>query len=583
VDNEVYSSASIHDGNIFIGSGMYSTGGSPGSVYCFRETDGFEIWSDNNEDGFLSSPLVADGKVFIGSNDEYIYAYNESDGQQLWSFRGTGGGQNAFGSSPSLYSDRIVIGCCNGKVYCFNTPRVNYPPEIELISPEHDTIFRSIDEPLLEWHGSDMNPSDQLTYDVYLSMNENDVQLHRNLARKSEGQSEENYRVTGLEQGQKYYWGIVAADDEYDTESDIWSFTVNTRPTIELEDPGNVSMESSSEVTSSWSGDDQDGDDLLYDVYMDESYDPSTLISQDQTAQDYEMTDLEDGHTYYWTIVVSDGMDEVKSTVFHFTVNFQAATNDPPTVILSSPYDGAILDTTSVALQWGGDDEDEDPITYTVILDTLTDPETIVLENTTAESYDAADLEDGTTYYWKVIASDGIDETASAVLSFSIDLGHVANNPPEIKLVAPQRDIFLYSSSVQLVWTCEDEEDDDLTYDVYLGVSANSTTLIANDVLLKRHQIPGLTFGQTYYWYVTANDGTNEVSSEVRSFTLAKEEEKDDEKEWYEEIGDEPLYLGGISALIIVVILVVAMMTFRGKQYGDYGDENEEWEDEDIW
>jgi len=83
VDNEVYSSPSIHDGRIFIGSGRYATGGSPGSVYCFRESDGEEEWSISNNDGFLSSPLVADNKVFIGCNDEFLYVLNESDGGEV--------------------------------------------------------------------------------------------------------------------------------------------------------------------------------------------------------------------------------------------------------------------------------------------------------------------------------------------------------------------------------------------------------------------------------------------------------------------------------------------------------------------
>jgi len=120
VDNEVYSSPSIHDGNIFFGSGAYALS-DPGTMYCLRESDGSEVWSHYNQDeGFLSSALIADGKVYIGCNDDNLYAFNEFDGEVFWAYKAESEREyNAFGSSPTLYKGMIVLGNCNNRVYAF--------------------------------------------------------------------------------------------------------------------------------------------------------------------------------------------------------------------------------------------------------------------------------------------------------------------------------------------------------------------------------------------------------------------------------------------------------------------------------
>jgi len=119
-DNEVFSSPSIHEGNIFFGSGAYALN-DPGSMYCLRESDGGEVWSyQNPTDGFLSSALVADGKVYMGCNDDNLYSFNETDGEIIWEYTAeSDANYNSFGSSPSLYKEWVVIGSCNGLVYAF--------------------------------------------------------------------------------------------------------------------------------------------------------------------------------------------------------------------------------------------------------------------------------------------------------------------------------------------------------------------------------------------------------------------------------------------------------------------------------
>ena len=121
-DNEIFPTASYRNGTIFFGSGTYSTD-NPGSMYALLESDGSMVWRYRNSDGFLSSPLIADGKVFIGANDDRMYVFNETDGIVLWEYHvQEGGSTQTFGSSPALYEGTVIIGCCNGFVYAFGEP-----------------------------------------------------------------------------------------------------------------------------------------------------------------------------------------------------------------------------------------------------------------------------------------------------------------------------------------------------------------------------------------------------------------------------------------------------------------------------
>ena len=590
VDNEVYSSPSVHNGSVFIGSGMYATNGSPGTMYCFDQTDGTEIWTHPHDDGFLSSPLVADGKVYIGSNNDIMFCFDEVTGDVLWTYTAeTTANQDAFGSSPSLYEDIIVIGNCNGLVYAFHTPRVNYAPEIDLIGPEDGVKLSNQGTVILQWDGTDQNPADTLTYDVYLSDLRSDVENKETVALVSIGGTETSYQPAALEDGEKYYWEVVVSDGEYETTSEIWEFTINAPPTIILENPTDGFGISTTEIILGWAGEDDDGEDIEFDLYFDNSSDPTTLIGVNLTEDEFSIDDLEDGMTYYWKVAVKDEFTTEMSEVWSFTVNIEAATNVPPTIELLSPEDTAVLSVTSTTLSWQAADDDGDELMHSLFFDTDTDPSTMVSKFSTKKydgsSYDTGNLDDGVTYYWKVTVSDGMQEITSPVWSFRIDMEYISNSIPEIDLLSPLNGQVLETNSLQLVWKASDDDrNDDLSFDVYLGLDENSTVLVSNDQDTKVYQAIGLEYGKTFFWYVVVSDGTDEVSSDVRSFTIEEEikDDKDDDKSLVEEITDEPIYIGGIGALIVVFIAVGIFLIIRKRSYdGDYY--YDDWEDEDDW
>ncbi len=65
--------------------------------------------------GKLTSPVVADGKLFVASvNEHTIYAIDADSGEQLWQY--TTGGR--IDSPPTIYQGRVLFGSVDGYVYC---------------------------------------------------------------------------------------------------------------------------------------------------------------------------------------------------------------------------------------------------------------------------------------------------------------------------------------------------------------------------------------------------------------------------------------------------------------------------------
>jgi outer membrane protein assembly factor BamB len=143
--NYIYSSASVHDGKVFI----HGLGPSQnGHLYTLPEDDpnGDEI-IDNSEiiwsfetgdwDGG-SSPAIADGKVLVGSrwetNNGRLYCLNESTGEELWNLT-TGGGIVA---SPVIAHGIVYISCYDGALYAVGG---DVPATLDIqILPEFSSI-----------------------------------------------------------------------------------------------------------------------------------------------------------------------------------------------------------------------------------------------------------------------------------------------------------------------------------------------------------------------------------------------------------------------------------------------------------
>ena len=77
--------------------------------------DGKEAWTFATRARVESSPAIAGGRVFVGSNDGRFYVLGLNDGAKLWEFNAGA----PLSASPAIANGRIVIGSQDGRLYCF--------------------------------------------------------------------------------------------------------------------------------------------------------------------------------------------------------------------------------------------------------------------------------------------------------------------------------------------------------------------------------------------------------------------------------------------------------------------------------
>ncbi|MEI7827417.1 MAG: PQQ-binding-like beta-propeller repeat protein, partial [Euryarchaeota archaeon] len=73
-------------------------------------------WKYTTEGGVWSSPAIANGVVYVGSNDNKVYAFNAATGAKKWSYT-TG---NDVSSSPAVANGVVYVGSNDNKVYALN-------------------------------------------------------------------------------------------------------------------------------------------------------------------------------------------------------------------------------------------------------------------------------------------------------------------------------------------------------------------------------------------------------------------------------------------------------------------------------
>lgn len=263
------------------------------------------------------------------------------------------------------------------------------------------------------------------------------------------------------------------------------------------------------------------------------------------TKETYTTDELSLGeHTITLDVRDDDGLwsDEDSGSVEVLEV-----TNADPTILLTSPDNETVFDTDLITLTWEGEDEDDDDLTYDLYFGTDDPPLTVVVEGSDAVFHDVYDLEDGTTYYWQVVVSDGTNTTESEVWSFTVEIPD-DNTVPEIMLLSPIDGVILPTDGVSMVWRGEDDDDDDLTYDVYLGSDQANLTLISANQTNSFYQPIGLIEGSSYYWKIVVQDGSTGTPSDVWMFGI-EIDEKDDSS-------DDEVIPGFEIILILSAVLV---------------------------
>ncbi len=186
------------------------------------------VWSYNTgSDLGFSSPVVADGKVFVGSkSSNKVMALDETGGggttTLIWEYE-TGG---SIAASPAIANGKVYIGSRDHIFYVFGSGgTVNqkpYPPK--LYSPLNTQVIDS-SSPRFDW-------SDAVDMDGYVASYEIMIDDNSDFSSPEYNQidiTDSHYFPLSISDG-TYFWHVRAKDNEgaYSIWTGPWKFTVDT-------------------------------------------------------------------------------------------------------------------------------------------------------------------------------------------------------------------------------------------------------------------------------------------------------------------------------------------------------------------
>lgn len=188
-----------------------------------------------------------------------------------------------------------------------------------------------------------------------------------------------------------------------------------------------------------------------------------------------------------------------------------AENSAPTTPVQIYPANNELCINNSVNFQWNASsDPDSNPISYVVEISEnnsfspLTDSKTVSTTSVTIS------LEKGIAYYWRVKAVDSKNASSSLSSSngFYTEGEGVTNYIPFAPdVVAPSLGATVKTDTATFQWTSSDVDNDDLTFDVYLGTANPPTTLVSENQSANSFETDPLTSSTTYYWKIVVNDG----------------------------------------------------------------------------
>ena len=123
----VFQVPAVADGMVFVGSWV-PPGGTQvkysNNLFAFNETTGALIWNYTVPLGIsYSAPAVANGMVFVTSNNNTVYAFNESNGNLIWNYSNNTGNY-AYGIRPTVADGMVFVGG-NGNTSALNESNGN--------------------------------------------------------------------------------------------------------------------------------------------------------------------------------------------------------------------------------------------------------------------------------------------------------------------------------------------------------------------------------------------------------------------------------------------------------------------------
>ena len=414
-----------------------------------------------------------------------------------------------------------------------------------------------------------------VTFDYFDSMGETQTNYHLQISTDSTFQTNIiwdsgevasdatsiQYTEGALLDGVKYYLRAKVASGTFWSEWEDLAFGMNTEPTM----PAQLSLIGDEVTTSdvlleiSNSSDAEEDilnyDFRLYDATQAIQLDSAIAVAHNPDGTEWEViTALVDNSQHWWTVQAFDGYEYSElAGPESFLINFE--NDDPAAFDLTSPLLDESIINQSPLFTWSPavDPDPLDTVRYVLYLDTP-DPggETFYPGIDTSFQLDY-DLEDNTTYHWKVVAHDLNDsetESNGGYQSFTVN---TANDLPEyFELLYPVWDEMGTNLQPEFLWEASSDPDDETIvmrskgkgrladqsgsgntvdvitgYDFYLSTDSMLTEVVPVEVIGTSYTpTEDLLENQTYYWAVSAIDDSGGVTfSDTASFWTNAENE----------------------------------------------------------
>ncbi|NJL92668.1 MAG: serine/threonine-protein kinase [Anaerolineae bacterium] len=108
---EILSSPVVDEGLVFVGS-------MDGHMYALGLENGWAAWKINTSRPVISSPALEDGRLYFGSVSGIMYCLEAANGRERWKF--DVGNSNQITSSPAVANGAVYFGANDHKIYCLD-------------------------------------------------------------------------------------------------------------------------------------------------------------------------------------------------------------------------------------------------------------------------------------------------------------------------------------------------------------------------------------------------------------------------------------------------------------------------------
>lgn len=111
----IYPSPTVANGLVYVGS-------EDKNVYCLNSITGTKVWNYSTAGAITSSPTIAAGCIYVGSHDSKVYCLNAETGSKIWNYTipNYGLGNGWVTDSPCISNGRVYVGCSDSRIYCLN-------------------------------------------------------------------------------------------------------------------------------------------------------------------------------------------------------------------------------------------------------------------------------------------------------------------------------------------------------------------------------------------------------------------------------------------------------------------------------